>query len=580
MANTTGATIIAQALKSQGVDILFGIVGIPVVEACFSFPNWPIFLFLTFTGRQVAEACSAQGIKYIGFRNEQSASYAASAYGFLTGKPGVCLTVGGPGVVHGLAGLANAKPMVMLAGSSDTHEQGSGAFQELDQVEVCRSFTKYATRPTSISKIPFVVEKAFRTALYGRPGASYIDLPGDYIQGGIPTSKATALIASVPTVADPPISLADPKSIASAIDLLRGASHPLIIVGKGASYSRAEKEVLQLIEKTNIPFLPTPMGKGLVPDIHPLCVAAARSKAIAEADVVLLLGARLNWILHFGSAPRFNHSVKFIQVDIHPEESSGNLTPAVSLTGHLPAVLSQLLSHPSLPSFPPTAPFLTALRQKVDENVRKTEQLGRRATVPMTYHTAFWEIKRNLPSKGIVFVSEGANTLDIARTVFDVNEPRCRVDSGTFATMGVGMGYAIAAQVVYPDKRVVSIVGDSAFGFSAMELETAARANLPLIILVINNNGIYNGLDGTEYTQSRSDDTLPSTALSVDTRYDVIAEACGGRGWFVRTTEELGAAVRAAMVETSKTCVINVAIVPGGRKKLEFAWQTKTEAKL
>ncbi|RUP46117.1 hypothetical protein BC936DRAFT_147336 [Jimgerdemannia flammicorona] len=330
-------------------------------------------------------------------------------------------------------------------------QQGMGAFQELDQVEVCRPFTKYAVRPSSISQIPFVLEKAFRSSIYGRPGACYIDLPGDYIQSHISNARVAAILASSLPVADPPISLSDPNSIASAVELLRGASRPLVIVGKGASYSRAEKEVLQFVERTNIPFLPTPMGKGLVPDTHPLCVAAARSKAIAEADVVLLLGARLNWILHFGSSPRFNNAVKFIQADIHPEESSGRVVPVVSLIGHIPAVLSQLLTHPDLPTHPPTSVYAQGLHQKVVDNLRKTEQLGtqKRLGMPMTYQTAFWEIKRQLPSTGVVYVSEGANTMDIARTMFDVAEPRCRVDSGTFATMGVGMGFAIAGGLIF-----------------------------------------------------------------------------------------------------------------------------------
>ena len=215
----TGAELIAATLKHQGVKVIFGIVGIPVVE--------------------VAEACVAAGIRFIAFRNEQSAAYAASAYGYLSGKPGVCLVVGGPGVIHGLAGVVNAKvncwPMVLLAGSSDTDQVDMGAFQELDQVEACKAYCKYSARPTSIDRIPATVEKAMRTALYGRPGAAYVDLPADFIQYTINDRQmvdtSSKSVAALPAAA--PKTLADPQSVAEAISLLRQAKSPLIVVGKG-----------------------------------------------------------------------------------------------------------------------------------------------------------------------------------------------------------------------------------------------------------------------------------------------------------------------------------------------------------
>jgi len=561
----TGSELIATTLKRQGITVIFGIVGIPVIE--------------------VAEACIQAGIRFIGFRNEQSAAYAASAYGYLTGKPGVCLTVGGPGVIHALAGLVNSQvncwPMVLLAGSSDTDQLGMGAFQELDQVEACKPYTKYATRPASIAAIPFSIEKALRTAAYGRPGACYVDLPADYIQADIRDAQYIEKI-QVPAVAAAPKYLADPESVKVAVQALLSAKNPLIVVGKGAAYARAESELKALVEKTNIPFLPTPMAKGLISDTHPLCTSAARSTALKQADVVLLVGARLNWILHFGHTPRWSSNVKFIQIDIEPEEMNNNGAITIPLVGHIPSVLNQLTQH-SLPHLPETHPFLQKLKSTVQANIQKAvtkAQQGDDQAV-MNYHSAFDEIKRLLPSKDIVFVSEGANTMDIARSMFDVHEPRCRLDAATFATMGVGMGFAIASQVYYPTKRVVSIVGDSAFGFSAMELETAARAKLPLIILVINNSGIYHGLEADDYQSSRSSNTLPSTALSPDTRYDLIAEACGGRGWIAKNRKQLREALSAALATTDTTCVINVVIAPGGRTKLEFGWMTKkTESKL
>ncbi|KAI8088353.1 thiamine pyrophosphate enzyme, N-terminal TPP binding domain-containing protein [Thamnidium elegans] len=562
---SSGAELIATTLKNQGVEVLFGIVGIPVVE--------------------VAEACVAAGIRFIGFRNEQSAAYAASIYGYLSGRPGVCLSVGGPGVVHALAGLLNSKincwPIVLLSGSCDTDQVDKGAFQELDQVEVCRPYCKYAARPASLEQVPFVIEKAFRTALYGRPGAAYVDLPADFIQYPIRNKQVLDSI-QVSKIPSAPKSMANPSDLNEAVALLKNAKSPLIVIGKGAAYARAEKEILQLVEKTGSPFLPTPMGKGVLPDSHPLCVSAARSKALKEADVVLLIGARLNWILHFGHSPRWNPIVRFIQIDIAPEEIGNNRNDTLPLLGDIQLVVSQLTqSIDKLNNI--SSGYVSGLISKVKTNAEKIRQSGLKGSdeAVLNYQTAFTTIKNILPEKDIVYVSEGANTMDIGRSFFDVSEPRQRLDAGTGATMGVGMGYAIGAQCYYPTKRVVSIVGDSAFGFSAMELETAIRSQLPLLIIVINNNGIYHGLDDDEYEASRINGTLPTTSLSPETRYDMISEACGGKGWLVKNRVQLGNALKNALAAKDQTCVINVMIAPGGRTKLDFAWmQNEKNAKL
>ncbi|CAN7996723.1 unnamed protein product [Ixodes pacificus] len=292
-----GARVLVEALRKQGVEYMFGVVGVPVFE--------------------VALAAQQAGIKFIGMRNEQAASYAAGAMGYLTRRPGVCVVVSGPGVIHALAGLANAqvngwqpKPMLLVGGACDQDVEGLGAFQECLQVEACRSYTKYACRPSSIQLIPMHIEKAVRASLYGRPGATYLDLPGNMILGEV----ASEALTDPPCCPDPPRVLAEPPTVAQALNLLREAKRPLVIVGKGASYARAEKSVREFLESTGLPYLPTPMGKGLLPDDHPQCISPARSNALSqEADVILLLGARLNWMLHFGRPPRFSAGVKIIQ---------------------------------------------------------------------------------------------------------------------------------------------------------------------------------------------------------------------------------------------------------------------------
>ncbi|KAJ1733451.1 hypothetical protein LPJ61_001550 [Coemansia biformis] len=552
MAAVSGAQAVARALKQQNVEVVFGIVGIPVVE--------------------VAEAIQAEGIRFISFRNEQSCSYAASAWGYLNQKPGVCLVVSGPGVVHALAGVVHSQvntwPLVLIGGSCETTLEGAGAFQECLQVEMCRPYAKYSARPQSIGQIPSVVLAAFRHAMVGRPGAAYIDLPADYIQGTVPADALPSVGPARPVFAQ-----ANPADVAAAAELLRGAKSPLVVVGKGAAYAQAEREIRALVDKYQAPFLPTPMGKGVVPDAHPRNASSARSSALKGADVVLLLGARLNWILHFGR--RFRPDAKIIQVDVHPEELGTNVAADVALQGHLPLVVQQLIdaiSGPFVPE-PDADPFVAELAQHAQKNAAKQLDKYHSAELPMTYHRAFYEIKQRLP-EDVVLVSEGANTMDIARTVYDFQEPRRRLDCATFANMGVGLGFAIAAQVHYPQSRVVAIVGDSAFGFSAMELETAVRSRLPLIVIVINNNGIYFGLEQAEYEQLEQQGRLPTTALTPDIRYELIAEAVGARGRLVSTPEELGAAVEGALAHDGLT-LINCLIKPGGYQKLDFAWMSK-----
>ncbi|KAJ1965841.1 hypothetical protein IWQ62_002565 [Dispira parvispora] len=578
MSSSTGAELIATTLKNLGVRVVFGLVGIPVVE--------------------VAEACIALGIQFIGFRNEQSASYAASAWGYLSGQPGVCLVVAGPGVVHALAGLVNAQencwPMVLLGGSCETYQRGQGAFQEFPQVAACRPYTKYAEQPPCLDQLPATLIRAFHTSVMGRPGPCFVELPADFIRA------PTALLdvtdhdrsASVPvprTVIPKPmgplVTLADPTWVTQAVDCLLGAKAPLVIIGKGAAYARAESAVQTLIQNTGWCFLPTAMGKGVVSDLHPQCVGSARSEALRQADVVLLLGARVNWMLHFGQ--RFNTNAKLIQVDIAPEEMGRNRPVDIPLVGDVGAVVTQLNDTlASRKSTPVASEFQKQLTSHIHRNKDKLQRLLVEETVPMTYHRVYNEVKQVLGADyhRTVIVNEGANTMDIGRVVFHCELPRHRLDAGTFATMGVGLGYSIAAKLYYPDRPVVAVLGDSAFGFSAMEIETAVRARIPLVIIVMNNGGIYHGVSPQEYDRLASQHQLPSTALSQGTRYDLMAQGLGAKGYHVCKPEELHRALSDALKlleDAPQVHVINCVIQPGGDQKINFAWlNTEKQARL
>ena len=254
MGEVNGATLVARSLKQQGVEYMFGIVGFPVSP--------------------IAEAAQAEGIAYVGMRNEQSAAYAAGAVGYLTGRPGAALVVSGPGVVHGLAGLANAQqncwPMLLIGGASESWRNGMGAFQEERQVHIATPFSKFAHGVEHVHRIPFYVEMAVRNSIYGRPGAVYLDLPDDIITGTCDEEKAVAY----PRCPEPPRTQALPENVEQALNLLERAERPLVIVGKGMAWSRAADEVRAFIERTQLPFLASPMGKGVLPDEHPLSVGA------------------------------------------------------------------------------------------------------------------------------------------------------------------------------------------------------------------------------------------------------------------------------------------------------------------
>jgi len=551
MAKIDGNTLVARSLKQQGVETMFGIVGFPVFG--------------------VAMAAQREGIRFVGMRNEQAASYAAGAVGYFTGRPGACLTVSGPGMIHGIAGLANAQencwPMILIGGASNSYQEGMGAFQEAPQVELARPYTKYSARPDTATRIPFYVEQAVARSISGRPGAVYLDLPDDFLNREFDDEG----IAFPERCAEPSRPQADPADVERAIEVLRGAQRPLVIVGKGAAYSRAEAEVRAFIEATQIPFLSSPMGKGVVPDTHPLSVAPGRGLALQEADVVVLLGARLNWIMHYGLPPRFAADVKTIQIDIEPEEIGRNVAAEVGLVGDLRAVVGQLnaalRTEPC--RLPDDAPWRGTLSAKVDENREFVAGMMQDDSVPMGYYRVLREIQEQAPEDSII-QAEGALTMDISRSVLMHDSPRLRLDAGSFGTMGVGLGQAIAAAVVHPEKKIICLEGDSAFGFSGMEVETACRYQLPIVFVIVNNNAIGGGVDSLPDDRFQS----PASGYTIDAGYEKMIEGFGGRGYLVRTPGDFSTALEKALGD-SMPSIINVLIDPHARAKPQkHAWLT------
>ena len=550
MATVNGATLMARSLKQQGVDYIFGIVGFPV--------------------QGFAADAQKAGITYVGMRNEQAASYAAHAAGYLTGRPQGCLTVSGPGVIHAFAGLANAKqncwPMILIGGASPVYQNGMGGFQEERQVELAAPYCKYAHAIEHVHRIPYYVNQAVRHSLYGRPGPVYLDFPDDIIRG----ECAEEEVVNVAKVPEPPRTMADPAAVEAALSALESAERPLVVVGKGMAWARAEDEVREFIERTQLPFLNSPMGKGTMPDDSPLSVGAARSTALREADLVLLLGARLNWIMHFGQPPRFHKDVRVIQLDIEPTEIGANVPAEVGLVGDGKAVVGQL--NRALDNrqwfYPSVTPWRELLKGKADANMAAVQPMIDDDSAPTNYYRAFKDIVEWLPHDAII-IGEGANTMDIGRTQMPNRSPRHRLDAGTYGTMGVGLGFAIAAAVTNPDKPVVSVQGDSAFGFSGMELETMTRYNLPVKLIVLNNGGIGGGLHPVPEGRA-----APPGNLTYGARYEAMLEALGGKGFYVEDPKDLRAALDEAMA-VDGPALVNVPLNPrAGRKPQQFQWLT------
>ncbi|XP_020251781.1 2-hydroxyacyl-CoA lyase [Asparagus officinalis] len=459
-----------------------------------------------------------------------------------------------------------AWPAVMISGSCDQRDFGRGDFQELDQIVAVKPFVKLAAKATDISQIPRLVFEVINNAISGRPGGCYLDLPSDVLHQKISEADATRLLAESQFPRIQECRVSENQDIQSAVSLLRKAERPLIVFGKGAAYARAENALKKLIDITGIPFLPTPMGKGLVPDTHELAATAARSLAIGQCDVALVVGARLNWLLHFGEPPKWSKDVKFILVDISKEEIDLR-KPHLGLVGDAQQVLDminvEIKDNPF--SFGKSHPWVEAISKKVKDNVAKMEAQLAKEVVPFNFFTPMKIIRDAILAEGSpapVLVSEGANTMDVGRAVLIQNEPRTRLDAGTWGTMGVGLGYCVAAAVASPGRLVVAVEGDSGFGFSAMEVETLVRYQLPVIVIVFNNGGVYGGdrRNSDEITGPYKDDPAP-TSFVPEAAYHTMMEAFGGKGYLASNPRELKSALSESF-SAKKPAVINVIVDP------------------
>src|SRR6202166_2360772 len=540
---TDGFHLVIDALKLNGINTIYGVPGIPITDL----------------GRMM----QAEGIRVLSFRHEQNAGYAAAIAGFLTKKPGVCLTVSAPGFLNGLTALAHATtncfPMIQISGSSEREvvDLQQGDYEEMDQLAIAKPLCKAAFRVLHAADIGIGLARAIRAALSGRPGGVYLDLPAKLFSQ---VMNADAGAKSLVKVIDPaPAQIPAPSSVKRALEVLKSAKRPLIILGKGAAYAQADDAIKNFVEKSGAPFLPMSMAKGLLPDLHPQCAGAARSTVLKDADVVMLIGARLNWLLSHGKGKTWGEpgSKTFIQIDIEPKEMDSNVEIVAPLVGDIGSCVSALLEGIDAKWPAPPADWINAVKSKRDENIAKMAPRLMKNSAPMDYHGALGALRTVIKERpDAILVNEGANTLDLARGIIDMYQPRKRLDVGTWGVMGIGMGYAVGA-AIETGKPVLAVEGDSAFGFSGMEIETICRYNLPVCIVVFNNNGIYRGTD----VNPTGGLDVATTVFVKDARYEKLMEAFGGVGVHVTTPDELKRAVDQAM-DSGRPTLINAAIDP------------------
>ena len=543
---TDGFHLVIDALKLNGINTIYGLPGIPITD--------------------LTRMAQAEGLRVISFRHEQNAGNAAAIAGFINQKPGICLTVSAPGFLNGLTALTNATtncfPMILISGSSEREivDLQQGDYEEMDQLAIAKPLCKAAFRVLHAEDIGVGVARAIRAAVSGRPGGVYLDLPAKLFSQ---TMDADVGRQSLFKVVDPaPRQIPAPDAVKRALELLKGAARPLILLGKGAAYAQADADIRSLVEKTGVPYLPMSMAKGLLPDTHEQSAAAARSYVLPEADVVMLIGARLNWLLSHGKGKTWggkDHKdrggQKFIQIDISPTEMDSNVQIDAPLVGDIGSCVSALLAGIGSSWTKPSAEWLDAIAERKNKNIAKLAETLAKDPTPMNFHSALNVVRDIVKANpDAMLVNEGANALDFTRSIVDMYKPRKRLDVGTWGIMGIGMGFAVAA-AVETGESVIAIEGDSAFGFSGMEVETICRYNLPVCVVVMNNNGVYRG---TDVNPTGGPDVAP-TVFVKGARYDKLMEAFGGVGVHATTPTELRKAMEEA-IRSKKPTLINAVI--------------------
>jgi thiamine pyrophosphate-dependent acetolactate synthase large subunit-like protein len=532
MAEITGSEIIARCLQKEGIKDLFYIMGGPML---------------------LAEAtCVKEGIRMIDVRHEQAAAFMCQAYSRLKQVPSVCMAASGPGVTNLITGMANALvdccPVVALGGSSPLSQFGRQVFQEIDQVELMRGCCKYVDRLINLKRIPQQINFALQKAILGKPGPVYLDCPGDMLYQKIDENLVDWSFAGRPILDSRP--MGDPRQVDALIGALAEAKNPLIVSGSGVIWSRAWAEMQAFVEAAGIPFYTTPQGRGVVPDDHPYSYLSMRSGAFKDADLIVVLGTRMNYIIGHASPPRFGPSAKIARIDIDPTEIGAAARYVdIPIVGDCKAVLGQLLQGIKGRINPDR--YAGWRKQLADGEVAKRSSAGANKLVEDgdIHPVRMLEAVRDFAKRDAILCVDGQETLNFGRQTMPTFSPGHRLNSGPFGTMGVGLPFGVGAKVACPDKQVIVVHGDGSMGLNAMELDTAIRHKIPILV-VISLNGGWTGDPKRE---------KPGRDLGY-TRYDKICEALGGYGEYITKVEDIRPALERAQkkVDEGMVALVNV----------------------
>jgi len=532
MAKLDGNSLVVKALKDEGVDTVFYLTGGPMVD--------------------VGARCIEIGFRTVDCRHEQAAAMAAHAYSRVSGKPGICFAASGPGTTNLITGVGNAFldaiPVIALGGASPLSEAGRGAFQEMDQVGMFKPITKWSERVMDVRRIPEIINKAFRVATGGQPGPVYIDLPADVLYNVADEDKVA--FPKKPHVV--PRLAADPAQVKKAIAMLKQAQRPIVLTGTGVFWSGAMAELKEFVELSGIPFYTTPQGRGVIPEDHRLSFLGARNQAWKQADLALVVGTRLNFIIGYGMPPRWAPDLKIVQVDIHDEEIGRNRPVDIGIVGDAKTVLRQLIDEGrDALGGRAELPWVEHLRGLDKRAQEKAAALLNSDAVPIHPLRLCKEV-RDFMDRDAIIVVDGHEILNFARQSIPTFVPGHRVNAGPNGCMGVAVPFGLGAKVAKPDTQVIVLSGDGSFGFNGMEIDTMMRHKIPVLI-VISNNGGWASVGGM------------SAGRDLEfSRYDKMAEVFGAHGEFVEKPQDIRPALERANA-SGKPAVVNVITDPKAR---------------
>ena len=538
MAELTGSEILAKSLKNEGTEILFFLMGGPML---------------------LAEAsCIKEGIRPLDVRHEQAAAFMGQAYSRLLQKPSVCMAASGPGVINLTTGIANAlidcAPVVAIGGSSPIGHNGRQVFQEIDQLAIMKPCTKWADRVYNLKRIPEQVNNAFQHAMSGKPGPVYLDFPGDILYAKIPEEQVNWSLSGRPLLHARP--MGDPKEVERLAAALAKAKQPIIVSGSGVIWSRAWDDLKALVEKAGIPFYTTPQGRGVLPDDHPYSYLTMRSTAFRDADLIIVVGTRMNYIITHAAAPRFNAAATIARIDIDAAEiASAPRKVDIPIVGDCKMVLQQLTA--ALDGGVTPARFEPWRRTLKEGEAAKRAALGNKPPEGDPIHPLrLCEEITHFMQRDAILVVDGQEILNYGRQSMSTYVPGHRLNSGPFGTMGVGLPFGLGAKIAKPDKQVIVVHGDGSFGLNAMELDTAVRHNIPVLVVISLNGGWTADPKGEK----------PGRSLGY-TRFDKMAEALGCYGEYVERPEEIMPALERAQKEVDRGRVALVNVVTDYRAR-------------